>query len=135
MKNAKLFSYLLIVASTSFFARCTPERLDDFGTAKEIISNGQWSVDYYYAGQDKTTQFSNYQFSFIGNGTVTANYGTGSINGTWAILRDVNRNEVLRISIQEPHLQELNEQWNVVNASSDILGMKGSNSELRLKKL
>lgn len=54
MKNATLFSFLLIVVSTSLFTRCTPENLDYVSTAKEILPQGKWSVDYYFSGQDKT---------------------------------------------------------------------------------
>jgi hypothetical protein len=134
MKNAKLFSYLLIVISTSLFVRCTPENLDYGASTKEMIAGKQWSVDYYFAGQDRTIQFSNYKFSFVGNGTLTANDGTASVNGNWSMITDVNRNDVLQINISEAHLQGLNEQW-TVNLSSDVLIMKGAGSEMRLRKL
>ena len=135
MKNAKLFSCLLIIISTSFFVRCTLEKIDDAGTTKEIITRAQWSVDYYFAGQDKTAQFNNYRFNFIGNGTVTADDGTTSVNGSWSMLTDVNRNDVLRINISEAHLQGLNEQWTVNVISDELLIMKGAYSEMRLKKM
>jgi hypothetical protein len=134
MKNAKLFTYLLIIISTSLFVRCTPESLDYGSTTKEAITGKQWSVNYYFAEQDRTAQFSNYKFSFVGDGTLTANDGTASANGNWSMTTDVNRNDVLRINISETHLQGLNEQW-TVNLSSDVLIMKGSASEMRLRKL
>lgn len=134
MKNLKFFSYLLIIISTSLFVGCTPENFDYPATAKETIMGSQWSVDYYFAGQDKTAQFNNYKLSFIGNGTVTANNGTNSFNGNWSMLKDVNRNDVLQIEIPEAHLQDLNSQW-TVNLSSDVLIMKGTSGEMRLRKL
>jgi hypothetical protein len=134
MKNAKFFAYLLIVISTSLFVRCTPENLDYGSGTKEMITGKQWSVDYYFAGQDRTVQFSNYKFSFVGNGTLTANDGIASVNGNWSMITDVNRNAVLRINISEAHLQGLNEQW-TVDLSSDVLILKGSGSEMRLRKL
>jgi hypothetical protein len=134
MKNAKFFTYLLIIISTSLFVRCTPESLDYGSTTKEAITGKQWSVNYYFAEQDRTAQFSNYKFSFVGDGTLTANDGTASANGNWSMTTDVNRNDVLRINISETHLQGLNEQW-TVNLSSDVLIMKGSGSEMRLRKL
>jgi len=136
MKNARFFTYLLVIISTSFFVSCTRENVDYIDTTKEMITKAQWSVDYYFAGQDKTTQFSNYKFSFIGNGTVTADDGTNAVNGSWSMLKDANRNDVLQINIQEAHLQDLNSQWTVVDlTSSGVLVMKGSDSEIRLKKL
>lgn len=134
MKTAKFFAYLFVVVSTSLFVSCTPENLDYGSTAREAITGKQWSIDYYFAGQDKTAEFSSYKFSFIGNGTLTADNGSDPVNGNWTMITDVNRNDVLKISIPEPHLQGLNEQW-TVNLSSNVLIMKGSGSEVRLRKL
>jgi hypothetical protein len=135
MKNATFFSYLLVIISTSFFSSCTQESIDYISSPKEIITTAQWSVDYYFAGQDKTAQFNTYTFGFIGNGTVTANDGNTSITGTWAMLKDVNRNDVLKIDINEAHLQDLNSQWTVNLSSTGMLIMKSGGSEMRLRKL
>jgi hypothetical protein len=134
MKATKFFAYLLIVFSTSLFTNCTRENIDYGSTTKETITKAQWSVDYFFAGQDMTAQFSNYKINFAGNGTVTANDGTSSVNGTWSMITDVNRNDVLRINISEMHLQGLNDQWTVKQTSDDVLTMKGAVSEIRLKK-
>jgi hypothetical protein len=133
MKNLKFFTYLLIIISTSLFVGCTPENIDYGPTTKEMITKAQWSVDYYFAGQDRTSQFSNYKFSFIGNGTLTASDGTAFVSGNWSMITDANRNDILRINISEAHLQ-LNEQW-TVNPSAEILVLKGTGSEMRLRKL
>ena len=82
MKATKFFAYLLIVFSTSLFTNCTRENIDYGSTTKETITKSQWSVDYFFAGQNVTTQFSNYKINFVGNGTVIANDGTSSVNGT-----------------------------------------------------
>lgn len=135
MKNVKLFSYLLIVVSTSFFTRCTPENIDYRSTAREFISAGQWSIEYYNDGQDKTVQFQDMRFRFLGDGTVTANASNVSVNGKWSIVRDVNRNEVLDIAIREQHFPDLSDDWTVTSAQAELLIMKDAGSELRLRKL
>lgn len=132
MKTANFF--LLIIISTSFFVSCTPENLNYGSTTKETITKAQWSVDYFYAGQDLTAQFSNYKINFAGNGTVTASDGTNSVNGIWSMVTDVTHNDVLRISIAEAHLQGLNEQWTVKQTSDEVLTMKAAAGEVRLKK-
>jgi hypothetical protein len=132
MKAVKFL--LLIIISTSFFVRCTPENLNYGSTTKETITKAQWSVDYFFAGQDLTAQFSNYKINFAGNGTVTASNGTTSVNGIWSMVTDVNRNDVLRISISEAHLQGLNEQWTVRQTSDEVLTMNAAAGEVRLKK-
>lgn len=66
---------------------------------------------------------------------MTADDGTTSVNGTWSMLTDVNRNDVLRINISEVHWQELNDQWTVKQTSDDVLSMKAVGSEIRLRKM
>jgi hypothetical protein len=132
MKTAKFL--LLIIISTSLFS-CTQENLNYGSTTKETITKAQWSVDYFYAGQDLTAQFSNYKINFVGNGTVTACEGTTTVNGTWSMITDINRNDVLRINISEVYLQGLNEQWTVKQTSDDVLTMKAAGNEIHLKKL
>lgn len=134
MKAVKFFAYLLVVISTSLFTRCTPENLNYGSTTKEALIKSQWSVDYFFAGQDMTTQFSNYKLSFVGNGTVTASDGAASVNGTWSMITDLNHNDVLRINMSEAHLQVLSDQWTVRQTSDDELDMHGTVSEIRLKK-
>ena len=138
MKSAKLaLSFLLIVISTSLFTSCTPESLDYTATTREFISKGQWSVDHYYAGQDKTAQYSSYQFTFVGNGTASATNGVETIAGTWGVVTDVNRNEVLQISMnsQDPNIQELNVNWSVIDKNNATIAMKDGASVLRFRKL
>lgn len=134
MKNLKFFAYLLVVISTSLFTNCTRDNIDYGSTTKETITKSQWSVDYFFAGQDVTAQFSNYKINFAGNGTVTASDGTTSVNGTWSMITDLNRNEVLRINISENLMQRLNSEWAVKQTSDDVLTMKAAGSEIRLKK-
>ncbi|HWI90405.1 MAG TPA: hypothetical protein VNT20_03980 [Flavisolibacter sp.] len=134
MKNLKFFAYLLVVISTSLFTSCTRDNIDYGSTTKETITKSQWSVDYFFAGQDVTAQFSNYKINFAGNGTVTASDGTTSVNGTWSMITDLNRNEVLRINISENLMQRLNSEWAVKQTSDDVLTMKAAGSEIRLKK-
>jgi len=135
MKNLKLFSYLLFLISASLFSSCTRENVDYGHTTKEIISGSKWSVDYYFAGQDQTAQFSNYTLNFIGNGTLTASDGMNSVNGSWSMIKDINRNDILQMTISEAHFPALNNQWTINQTQDDLLTMKGANSELRLRKL
>jgi len=134
MKNEKFSFFFLIITLSSFLNSCTQENISYGDTTREAITKSQWSVNYYFAGQDRTTEFSNYKLSFIGNGTVKADDGTGSFNGNWTMVTDAYRNDVLRINISEAHLQGMNEEWKV-NQTADGLTMKGSSSEIHLKKL
>jgi hypothetical protein len=134
MKNAKLFSHVLIITSVCFIAGCTRENISYGDTTREAITRAQWSIDYYFAGQDRTAEFSSYTFNFVGNGTLKADNGTNSFDGNWSLVTDGHRNDVLSINISEALLQNINDQWKV-NLSADGLTMKGAASQIHLKKL
>ena len=129
------FSFLLFIVSVSFSTGCTTETLDYTGTARENISQGKWSVDYCFADQDKTSQFSKYQFNFIGNGTLLVSNDSSSVSGSWSMVKDVNYNEVLRINIDEAYFQTLNNQWTVTGNDVGRLTMSGADRQLRFRKL
>ena len=136
MKNLRFISYLLVIISTSLFTSCTRDSIDYPGSTKQVITAASWSIDYYFAGQDKTAQFNNYKFNFAPTGTMTADDGTNSFNGNWSVVTDVNRKDVLRINLAETHLQDLNNQWTVIDATNTgSLVMKNGTSEIRLRRL
>jgi hypothetical protein len=134
MKNLKFFSYVLILTVACFITSCTRENISYGETTREAITRAQWSIDYYFAGQDRTAEFSNYTFSFVGNGTLKADNGTNSFNGNWSLVTDGHRNNVLSITISEALLQNINDQWKV-NLTADGLTMKGTASQIHLRKL
>lgn len=136
MKNYSFLIGLSALISTFLFTACTPEDIDYSSTTREIISKGNWTVDYFYSGQDKTAQYSTYQFTFLGDGTVQGTTGTAAITGTWNIVLDVDRKEILTIDITTPHILELNDHWNVLDVNKVMVVMKDSdNDQLRLKRL
>jgi hypothetical protein len=139
MKNPKSILFLLLLSSSLFFTSCS-ETQDDVNTTGEIVSQGKWSVDYYFMGQDRTAQYSNYQFVFSGNGNLTGTHGTISFTGAWNIIKDINNEDLLQINIatQEPQLNDLNDRWNVTNTTTAVVAMKsasGTNAQFRIRKL
>ncbi|HEX2608300.1 MAG TPA: hypothetical protein VHK91_13015 [Flavisolibacter sp.] len=128
-----VFGVLLLILSLS---SCSPQQ-DAITSTREIISQGNWTVDYYFPGQNRTEQFLNYAFHFRGDGTLTIEQGSQVATGNWSLVHDVNRNEViaLQINSSNPQITSLNEHWSVVDRNLSALAMKdGNNVELRLKK-
>src|SRR5215207_10779199 len=124
MKNQPNLFRIVFLFAALFFFRCTPEDMDYTSTTKEIISRGEWTVDYYFAGQDKTAQYNTYHFGFLGNGTLEGTNGLTPFTGTWSSVHDVNRNEILSINITTPHMLDLNEQWNVSEISATSISLR-----------
>lgn len=135
MKNAKFFASLFLLISIAFIS-CTPDQ-NYINTTKEIITQGKWSVDYYFAGQNKTADYTNYEFSFKGDGQVICQQASSLCTGTWGMIRDVSGKDVLTIQMNsaEPHLSQLSEQWNVTDKTLTEVAMKGNSTELHFKKL
>ena len=134
MKKPKFFSCVIIITFVCLLTSCTRENISYGETTREAITKAQWSIDYYFAGQDRTAEFSNYTFNFVGNGTLKADNGTSSFNGNWSLVTDGHRNDVLSITISEALLQNINDQWKV-NLTANGLTMKGGASQIHLKKL
>jgi hypothetical protein len=138
MKIQKLTVGLLLVASSILFTNCTKDQNESYkSTTREIISQGKWSVDYFFSGQNITSQYGSYQFNFIGNGSLKATDGLNELSGSWKMIRDVNGNDVLQIEIltQDPHLSELNANWNVIEKQPGSVSMQLAANQLRFKKI
>lgn len=128
---------LLLLSLVALLSSCTKDENNTYySTTQEFISRGQWSVDYYYAGGDKTPTLSPYHFVFLGNGTLSGSDGNQEFAGSWKVLRDVNYNDVLQITLesQDPALSQLNEHWQVTTKDNSLISMKVGVNELRLKK-
>ena len=135
MKSAKLFAAILLFISFSF-TNCTQDRDYRYGT-DEIITSGNWGVEFY-ANPDKTAEFSTYSLQFNGNGKVQGTNGLNIVEGTWTVVHDVDRTDVLSISINEQNpLSELTNKWSVTTKNNNALALKlkGGATEFRIRKL
>ena len=95
-------------------------------------------MNYFYSGQNQTSSFSNYKFSFQNNGVVICNLDSTIVNGSWSIMHDLNNNDVLVINInsQQTTLMQLNASWNVTDKSINEVGMKdGGSAQLQFRKM
>jgi len=93
-----------------------------------IITSGSWRVSYYHeSGNDHTTNFDGYTFTFSSNGNMTATNSSGTTNGTWDI-DDSNANEFhMSIGSTTP-LTDINNGWLITSHSSTEIQMKDDNS-------
>lgn len=132
------FPVVILLFVSLFFTRCSPDYVDYRATTKEIISQGTWSVDYYFQGQDKTSEYVNAQFTFHGNGSITCLQDSVTYSGSWTTIKDVNRNDILIVNLggQNTKFSSLNQQWNVTALGFKMVDMKDNvNNEWRIKQL
>jgi hypothetical protein len=135
MKSAKFFAGVLLFISFSF-TNCSPSH-DYLFTTNEIITRGNWGIEFFVS-QDKTAQYGNYTFQFSGNGVIQGSNGVNTVKGSWAVIHDVDRSDILTITMNEQNsIAELSNVWNVKAKTTEALKLqvKGSTTEFRIRKL
>lgn len=135
MKTSKFFVATALFFSSLFFINCTPDN-DRFTETQEIITRGDWSINYYYADQDKTAQVNSYQFNFENGGKVTCTDNNTQYYGTWQVAKNVG-GDVLSMQLATPPIEllELNNGWEVTGKNTSSISLKSANVQLRITRL
>ena len=92
-------------------------------TLANTIINGTWYISYYFDDVDETSNYSGYNFTFNMNGTSIAIKNSTSINGTWSNYIDSGQ-EKLELAFDGLTLDELEDDWKVIEFSSNIIKLK-----------
>jgi hypothetical protein len=91
----------------------------------EIVQQGTWVITLYDdSGEDETGHFTGYTFTFDSTGTVTAVKNSISINGTWISLPDDCQTEIYLDFGSASPLNELNDDWDIIEKSSVKIRLK-----------
>jgi len=142
MKKIKFF--IAAALCIAVFASCKKEdnsssnnNSSNNSSVTSVMTSGSWRVSYYHeGGDDHSTDFSGYTFTFGSSGTMTAVHSSGTTTGTWS--KDDSHNEIhFSIGSSAP-LNELNSGWTVISATSSEMIFKddgNSNEELRFVKI
>ncbi|MEZ4858934.1 MAG: hypothetical protein R2781_09005 [Flavobacteriaceae bacterium] len=154
---ALVFSMFLAFAACSEGndpAPFTPNTTSADQTA-QVVESGDWRITSFIdSGQDETSDFTGYIFTFNENGTVTATKGNETISGTWSI-SDSNNNSSsdddgnsiddddfnLFFSVSpDSNFEDLNDDWDFISVSNtkieliDISGGNGGTDYLTFEK-
>lgn len=108
--------------------------IDDF------LTDGTWFVSSYTEdSDDQTADYAGYELTFNVNGTVVADNGSNTINGTWMSMNSGNNMALMFDSLPFSELND--EDWDVLSASDtevtlqDVSGGGGGTDTLTLQKL
>lgn len=151
MKTLKALTITLILTMT-FFTSCTDNAeilIDDSAQIQEIVDTfliGSWRItNFNDSGQDETSDFAGFNFTFSANGSVVATNGTETINGTWSVTGSSSSNDDsnddidfnLFFSVSPNHnFEDLNDDWDVQSVTPtavsliDISGGNGGTDRL-----
>ncbi|MCK8479696.1 hypothetical protein [Psychroserpens algicola] len=89
------------------------------------LTNGDWYVTYFFDDTDETLDFADYVFNFASDNSATATDMSGVTNGSWSTSSgddtDIELNLNFGTSIP---LDELAEDWDVLEVTNDIIRLK-----------
>lgn len=108
--------------SLSAFSSCTPD-IDFEETASDILAERHWTVDHYYEGSDRTSEYAPYTLHFAAGGSFRLSSSGTEGTGNWSIIRDGQRQEVVILDVAsgKAELNELAGQWKVTGKSPDVV--------------
>jgi hypothetical protein len=98
------------------------ETIDD-EVIKSYLINGNWYVGYFFNGEINTTSYCEYVFSFFENKTVLISDGNVNYYGEWNTL-EIDGAYYLNLNFETYPLEELNNDWLIIEASMEIMGLE-----------
>lgn len=160
MKKVFNLGLLLMLSFCLMSSMCTND--DDGGSPnnnsqqiaqiENTAESGTWRItNFNDSGQDETSDFTGYDFSFNTDGSLVATNGTNTMTGTWSVTDDSNSgddsssDDDIDFNIFFPvpesnNFEDLNDDWEIVSISStkmeliDISGGNGGTDMLTFEK-
>ncbi|GAB4162375.1 MAG: hypothetical protein Tsb0033_21250 [Winogradskyella sp.] len=156
MKNVFNLGFILMLSLTLMSAMCSSD--DDDGTPnnnsqqiadiEDDVQSGTWIItNFVDSGQNETSDFNGYNFTFNTNGSLVATNGTNTMTGTWSITDDDSSDDDgssssdIDFNIFFPPLsvtsdfEDLNDDWDIVTATStriELIDISGGNGDTDL---
>ncbi len=111
-----------------------------------LVMNGSWTImEFMDSGSDETVHFSGFTFTFNADGSLVADNGSETINGSWSITDDDlddssdddsnsdDGNNDIDFNIffaSPPDFNELTEDWHILTRSAtriELIHISGGN--------
>ncbi|MHA7842713.1 MAG: hypothetical protein ACX93I_05290 [Winogradskyella sp.] len=150
MKNVFNLGFVLMLSLTLMSGMCSSD--DDDGTSnnnsqqiaaiEDDVQTGTWTItNFVDSGQNETSDFNGYGFTFNPNGSLVATNGTNTITGTWSVTDDDSSDDDgssssdidFNIFFPVPEtsdFEDLNDDWDIVTATStriELIDISGGN--------
>ena len=120
---------------------------------ESTAQSGTWRItNFNDSGQDETSDFNGYDFSFNNDGSLVATNGSNTMTGTWSVTDDSSSSsssssddDDIDFNIFFPvpdsnDFEDLNDDWDVVSTSAtrieliDVSGGNGGTDRLTFEK-
>ncbi len=93
----------------------------DISQFEEDLTSGLWYVQYFFDDYDETDNYAGYEFTFALDGTAQTVKASIVTAGTWALVDNFKFD--IFFGTNAP-LDELDEDWEILEASADIIKLK-----------
>lgn len=94
---------------------------DDF---VDLLTSGNWRISYYHEGDDdETSVYNGFIFTFNTNATITITRNSSTFTGTWLFYEE-NGLDILEIDFQDDPLDDLDDDWELLEFSSTLIQLK-----------
>jgi len=159
--KTKIISILTIVMYVAFVSSCSSDD-DSSGTnnqdnsadqTTQIAQDGNWKVTQFIdSGEDETSDFTGFVFTFNNDGTLVAVKDELTVNGTWSVTDGDDSSDddagtdddEFNIFFDVPEINDfddLSDDWDIVSVSSskieliDVSGGNGGTDNLIFEKI
>ena len=118
----------LTAAAIGLFLLSACTRSLDSNNTTNIATSGTWRVTLFTdSGNDETSDFAGYSFTFGSNGALTATKNGTSQNGTWSTSSSrFNINLGPKVDTNKP-LGELTDDWKIISTSDAEIKLTDDN--------
>ncbi len=119
----------LTAAAIGLFLLSACTRSLDSNNTTNIATSGTWRVTLFTdSGNDETSDFAGYSFTFGSNGALTATKNGTSQNGTWSTSSSrFNINLGPKVDTNKP-LGELTDDWKIISTSGTEIKLTDDNA-------
>jgi hypothetical protein len=150
MKRGFYFGLLIMLGFSLMSSMCSND--DDGGSPNnnaqqiaQIVStaeSGSWRItNFNDSGQNETSDFTGYAFTFNPDGSLIATNGTDSLTGTWSVTNDSNSSDdsssdndidfnIFFPVAESNNFEDLNDDWDITSVSStriELIDISGGN--------
>jgi hypothetical protein len=127
MKNMRMKLFRTLLISGILFVSACHKSNDVTGNSNTDVTSGTWRVTLFTdSGNDETTDFSGYTFTFKNDGSIAAVKGGISTNGTWSKGSKFNIDLGLKSDSNKP-LGELTDDWQILSINSTEIKLGDDN--------
>jgi hypothetical protein len=119
----------LLIAMTVFASSCLIGGSDS--TTVQVVTSGTWKVTLFTdSGNDETSDFNGYTFTFTDGGTLTAVKNGITKTGTWSVNNSSNKFNIdlgAKVDSNKP-LGELTDDWKILSNTETVIRLTDDNS-------